>query len=286
MIDLVLHDATRAQLESFIAHPSHALLLTGPAGIGKTAVAEALATELLGTRPDSHPYYLIIRPDGLSISIESIRQLQKFLLLKTTGTRPIRRVIVVEHAHALTIEAQNAFLKLLEEPPADTSIILTAHSPRKLLPTILSRAQVLGMHAPTESQSRPMLQASQKDDLAQKQAWFLSGGLPGLLHALLNEEGHPLIESVVQAKSVLQKEPFERLAMVDALSKQKESALGLVEALQRIAQAGLTGAGSRSETARIRQWHHVRKLSIGAQTALQRSANAKLVLANLFLNLH
>ncbi len=283
--DVILHQATRRQLQLFLARPTHALLLTGPAGIGKTVVAEALAAELLAAKLDSYPYYLAVRPEGLSISIDTIRRLQKFLQLKTVGDRPIRRVIVIEHAHKLTTEAQNAFLKLLEEPPADTVIILTAHAVHGLLPTIVSRVQMATVHPPSEEQLQPLLQASNKDQKTRQQAWFLSSGLPGLLHALLYEEEHPLLASVAMAKDLLQKPTFERLAAVDPLNKQKDTALGVVEALERIAQAGIAGAGTRGDTARIRQWHTVRTQSHKARQALQASANTKLVLTNLFLTI-
>lgn len=290
MDDLILHDLTREQLHAFLTSPSHALLLTGPAGIGKTAVAEAVATKLLGTPPASHPYHLLINyafiePEKPSIPIEAIRELQKFLLLKTTGSGNLRRTVIIEDAHKMTTEAQNAFLKLLEEPPADTLIILTAVSPRLLLPTILSRTQHITINAPTGDQLQHMLSKSTDEDAA-KQAYFLSGGLPGLLSALLSDgQDHPLAASVNLAKEILQKQPFERLAMVDTLSKQKETALGLVEALERIANAGLQGAAVKQDATRIKQWHKVRRAALQAQTALQNSINAKLVLDNLFLSL-
>src|SRR5688572_2569819 len=195
MDSLVLHAATREQLERFAARPTHAVLLAGPAGIGKTAIAEGLAALVLGVELASHPYYLSIKPDGASISIEAVRDLQKFLQLKTVGDKSFRRTVIVEYAHSMTTEAQNAFLKLLEEPPADTLIILTANSSRGLLPTILSRAQTIAVNQPTEEQLQPMLTAAGKSHAATSQAYFLSGGMPGLLHALLNEEEHPLLTS-------------------------------------------------------------------------------------------
>jgi replication-associated recombination protein RarA len=289
MDQLILHDTTKLQLDQFIASPSHAVLLTGPDGLGKTAVAEAMATAILGLQADklsSHPHYLSISPDGTSISIEVIRQLQKFLQLKTIGDQPFRRVIIIEYAHALTTEAQNAYLKLLEEPPADTLMILTANTPRALLPTIMSRVQQIAIHVPTEEQLRPLLVQSHKDAAAQRQAYFLSGGLPGLLSALLSDdETHPLLESVTEAKALLQKQPFERLATVDGLSKQRETALNVVKALERIAGAGMGAASAQQDQRKIRQWHTIRKAAHSARQALERSANTKLVLSNLMLHL-
>ncbi|HEX7963712.1 MAG TPA: hypothetical protein VF466_03925 [Candidatus Saccharimonadales bacterium] len=286
---LILHDTTRAAAEQFVTNPAHAVIIAGTDGIGKAALAECIAAELLGIAPEkleAYPHFMRVLPDGASISIDRIRDLQRFLQLKTIGGRPLRRAIIVEHASALTTEAQNAYLKLLEEPPADTLMLLTVSSPRALLPTILSRAQVLTVHPPTEAQLQPLMTASGKDEATVRQAYFLSGGLPGLLSALLNnDEAHPLLESVATAKEILQKQPFERLGLVDGLSKQKEQASAVLEALERIATAGISGAAAKSDNARLKQWHFIRKQTLSAREALARSANAKLTLSNLFLHL-
>ncbi|HEV7454654.1 MAG TPA: AAA family ATPase, partial [Candidatus Saccharimonadales bacterium] len=290
MIDgLALHDSTLTQVRNFIAAPVHAVLLTGPDGIGKTAIAEALITTLLQLQPNTlsaYPHYNLVTPVNGTVPIETVRELQKFLQLKTIGTNPLRRAILVEHAQGMTTEAQNAFLKLLEEPPADTLLVLTADTPRALLPTIMSRVQAITVHVPSGPQLQPMLLASGKDEATLKQAVFLSGGLPGLLTALITgDEAHPLLSSVAEAKAILQKTPFERLAMVDALSKQKDTAKLVVEALGRIAEAMLAQAAAKGEAVRIKQWHRIRTAALETHEALDRSANAKLALSSLFLHL-
>jgi DNA polymerase III delta prime subunit len=288
MDHLVLHDTTREQLTNFAAGPSHAVLLVGADGIGKTAIAEALLVQLMQLEAHklaTHPYFLRLAPDGASISIEAIRGLQKFLQLKTLGTQTFRRAILIEHADALTTEAQNAYLKLLEEPPADTLMILTASSPRALLPTIMSRLQTITVHPPSEEALQVLITQSAKDEQARAQAYFLSGGLPGLLSALLGDEEHPLLSSVAIAKDILQKQPFERLALVDGLAKQKESARAVLEALERISQTMLASSGAKQDEARLKQWHRIRKAVMQAREALDRSASAKLTLDHLFLTI-
>lgn len=289
MDHLALHDTTAVQLEQFIAHPTHAVLLAGPDGVGKTAIGETIIGTVLRTDPaklTTYPHLSRITPTGKSISIEAIRELQRFLQLKTTGSNPYRRAVLIEHAQGLTMEAQNAYLKLLEEPPADTIMILTADSPRALLPTIRSRLQTITVHIPQEAQLQPLLTRLSKDPEAARQAYFLSGGLPGLLTALLGSDTeHPLLAHVATAKELLQKQTFDRLAIVDALSKQKDAAYGVLSALERIAGAGLQGATAKRDPARITQWHSIRKQTLAAREALGRSANTKLVLTNLLLNL-
>jgi len=284
--NLVIHDTTAAHIEQFLQNPTHSLLLAGPDGIGKGSIADAIAADLLKADVQSHPHVMRIVPDGSSISIETIRELQKFLQLKTIGKEPIRRAVIIEHAQSLTTEAQNAYLKLLEEPPSDTVMLLTVNSPRALLPTILSRIPIITVHAPNETQLAALLRASDKDEALQRQAYFLSGGLPGLLSALIaSDETHPLVASVTAAKEILQRNTFERLAMVDSLSKQKETASAVLEALERIAQAGVEGATTKQDQNRIKQWHLIRKQTVSARESLGKNANTKLTLSNLFLHL-
>jgi DNA polymerase-3 subunit delta' len=289
MPNLILHDTTQQQTGQFIQNPAHAVLLAGPDGIGKGSLASHITATLLQIEAEklpTYPHFLRLEPEGTSISIEKIRELQKFLQLKTIGTRPLRRAIIIEHANALTTEAQNAYLKLLEEPPADTLMVLTVSSQRALLPTILSRVQTITVHPPTEPQLQPLMQASGKSETTLRQAFFLSNGLPGLLTALLaGDEEHPLLASVATAKEILQKPPFERLSLVESLSKQKESAGAVLDALERIAAAGVDGAAVKDDNARLKQWHTIRRQTAAARRALNRSANTKLTLSNLFLHL-
>lgn len=78
-----------------------------------------------------------------TIGIEEIKNMQKKLFLK-----PIKsptKAVILEDAHLLTTQAQNALLKVLEEPPDHTIIILSSNSKEPLLPTIISRCRVIGL---------------------------------------------------------------------------------------------------------------------------------------------
>jgi len=282
---LALNEITRRQLDRFAGAPSHAILLTGPAGIGKGCLALALAKGVLGVKDlTTHPYFLSVTAQHNVITIEQVRGLKQFLHLKTLGDQPIRRVVIVELAESMTTEAQNALLKLLEEPPADTLFVLTAARPAALLPTVLSRTQQIAVYVPAESDVRKFY--ADVTDADWRQSYLLSGGLPGLIHALLQDgEPHPMLGNISLAKDLLTKEPFERLTFVDGLSKQKDQIQGLVASLDRIAEAGLKSSADQNHSAKMKRWHNLRKKIINAEEALERNANAKLVLTNLLLHL-
>jgi len=290
MEGLVLHAHTKTQVAQFIGSPSHALLLVGTNGIGKTCIAEAIAAGVLQLAPEKlhqHPYFTIVRSEKDSISIDAVRQLQRFLQLKTLGSGSVRRVLIVEHAEQLTTEAQNAYLKLLEEPPADTLMILTVDNQRALLPTILSRLQQITVYAPGEAAVKAYFVANNKDTAAVNQAFFLSGGLPGLMQALLaDDQTHPLLDGVTQAKAILQTQLFEQLVMAEGLSRQKDSAKYVIAALQHIAQTMVDQSAQRGDQEKLRQWHRVLKAAAEADTALSQNANAKLVLSTMMFHLH
>ncbi len=84
-----------------------------------------------------HPDFVFLPPSGRSIRVDQIRALREFVPARPALSR--RKAVVVDDAHLMTRESANALLKTLEEPPANTLIILTAVSESALLPTILSR---------------------------------------------------------------------------------------------------------------------------------------------------
>lgn len=137
----------------------HALLLTGPSGMGKRDFAERFARAVLCDSPlddgsacgqcrgcllmaaGSHPDYLRVEPEeaGKAIGIDRVRELTRFQALKSQYGR--QRVIQLQPADALNANSANALLKTLEEPAGETLLLLTTDRPMALLPTIRSRCQ-------------------------------------------------------------------------------------------------------------------------------------------------
>jgi DNA polymerase-3 subunit delta' len=143
----------------------HALLFTGIEGVGKesTALAFAMACNCAGEissttlqetkipcgickpcrkiEAGNHPDIIRVKPSGPFIKIDQIRSLCQTLAMKPYEAR--RRVVIITDAQAMNPAAGNALLKMLEEPPVRTILILVATHPSDLLPTIVSRCQQL-----------------------------------------------------------------------------------------------------------------------------------------------
>ncbi|MEX2459938.1 MAG: DNA polymerase III subunit delta' [Paenibacillaceae bacterium] len=134
---------------------SHAYIFSGPSGSGRRKMALALAqavycTEMKGdacgqclncrkVEHRNHPDLHWIEPDGASLKIEQIRELQKQFAYRSTTAQT--KVYVLQDADKMTNQAANSLLKFLEEPTSDVLAILIAENGHALLPTIQSRAQ-------------------------------------------------------------------------------------------------------------------------------------------------
>ena len=136
---------------------SHAWLITGPPGSGRSTLAYAFAAALVADRPDdeatmrqvlagTHPDVTALRTDKVIITIAEARSLVERSYFAPSAGR--YRVIVVEDADRMVERTSNVLLKALEEPPEQTVWVLCAPSEADLLPTIRSRVRSLRLREP------------------------------------------------------------------------------------------------------------------------------------------
>lgn len=120
---------------------NHAYMFEGIEGVGKETFANELAALLLeGNNLENIPDCIRIKPDGNSIKIAQIRNLQSDIVIKPHKKY---KIYIIDKAEKMTVEAQNALLKTLEEPPEYAIIILIANNKESLLPTIKSRCEII-----------------------------------------------------------------------------------------------------------------------------------------------
>jgi DNA polymerase III subunit delta' len=196
------HEAVFARLHSGHAEGrlGHALLLTGPVGVGKTATALQLADVIL--KGENWPGGLLAHPDlwledsdAERIGIDRVRpgahdagpSLQDVMSLRTYAGG--MRVAVLARADRLTEQAADALLKTLEEPPPNTLIVLCAANPEALPATLLSRAGQVALGTVDSSRIASWLEGRGVDARLAALASALSGGCPGRALRLAAEPG-------------------------------------------------------------------------------------------------
>lgn len=179
----------------------HALLFSGQEKLGKRHFAFEFAKFLncsSGKKPCDnckncqdiqkrfHPDLIYIEPQGKEIPISAIRDL--ILKMSLHAYLSVFKIAIIDKAHLMNQEAQNCFLKLLEEPKGKTLLILITEYPGLLLPTIISRVQEIKFFPVKKEEIKEYLSLSVPKEKAEKLA-DLSFSKPGLaLDYLLNED--------------------------------------------------------------------------------------------------
>lgn len=144
--------ATDAQilnyLENCLANDSlaHAYLFIGPKASGRLKILEDFLPKLVAANSLNHPDIKIVEPDEGTVTIDQIRQLRHWL--NQSPIAGASKAAIIDGAEKMNEASQNAFLKALEEPVANTCIFLLVSHRRALLPTIYSRVVPLYFTAP------------------------------------------------------------------------------------------------------------------------------------------
>lgn len=288
--DLLLNNTTRSQLESLVKVPPHAIGIIGAEGAGKATIATHVVANILDIpiqKVTAHQYIRVIQPEKNSISIESIREIIGFIKLTTTGSRSIRRAIIINDAHTMTIEAQNALLKTLEEPPSDTVVVMTVASIADILPTVASRLHAVHITIPDKATIEQHFESQGYTPKVIQAHYFMSGGLPGIMTALLTSDTeHDMVVAATKAKSIITSDAFERLLTVDDIVKNKQTS-EIIRALSQIARSMLyiEAAKPTSNKELLKKWTHILSISESAKKKINQNGQAKLVLTDLFLHI-
>lgn len=285
---LLIHPDSLNALERFLQAPAHAVLLEGPAANGKRLIAKETAAALLHTDTthlDAHPSFLHLEPVNGTIQIERVREITAFLSLKVPGKEAIKRVVLIDDADVLTLPAQHALLKIIEEPPLDTVLMLTSSAPDTLLVTIRSRLQRIIIRRVEREHLQAFL-APHGDAAAIDQAMTLGEGNIGMAYRYIaepvgEESGIATIEGV---KSFLKMSLFDQLTTVDVDLKDKAAAKQFVHLLSQLAEMSLLRSAAASASSAT-QWKRILEASFTAEKAMTANANVKLVLTELVLSL-
>jgi hypothetical protein len=290
--NLLLHPKTRIQVNYIIKNTPQSLLLSAGIGSGKKTLAKNIAANVLEltnlNQLANYPYYFHVSrlKNKSDISIEQIRTVNDALKLKIPGNNTIRRIVFIEDGHFMSIPAQNALLKKLEEPNTDTVFLISTTSVQNVLPTIASRAQEIEIQPVSLEDALKYWKSSNKTKESISSAWRLSGGNVGLLSALLEDNtDHPLRLAVDDAKVFLRASKYERLLMVDKLSRNKDELMHFFEAMSRMLNFLNHAAVKNGKERQAQNLLKSRKIIRQSTEALYANTNSRLVALNFVINL-
>lgn len=275
---LELHPNTRQNLLQFIASDNHALLIVGAKGSGKKTLLEAIAVELGAKRPEQR---LVVNDNEQSISINQARSLRTSLSLRPLKDSVL--TVIIPSAEKLTTEAQNALLKLLEEPPENTYFLLSTDDKSSLLSTVLSRTNIIRLNKLSLENITNYFISQNFEETKIKTAVALSGGNIGLTRRLLDNEADDFKDIVASTKQILSSNLSEKLLMIESLTKDKIKLKDTLAALERILYAGFSAA--RVKQANIDIWAKKLRAVEESIKALDNNVSARLVVLRLMLQL-
>ncbi|MBN1937553.1 MAG: DNA polymerase III subunit delta' [Anaerolineae bacterium] len=275
---------------------SHAYLLTGLSRIGKTTLARALAQALNCQRADSkappcgicrscqlartnkHPDIQVIEPVQNHIRIEVLRALQNTAALSPVEGR--YRVFVISQIDAATPSAVNCLLKTLEEPPARVIMVLTADRVEAVLPTIVSRCQVINLRPLPVGQVTQDLVERGVDPSQARLLGRLSQGRIGWAFAAADspqflEQRDRILDKLIDLNAATYTARFD---YAEQLSKKAEQVPQILEILGSwwhdvlmLAAGSMTPVTNIDRQAQLEQW--AARVSVQAATAMLRSVN-------------
>jgi len=240
MIKPIMNQASEKLLISIANHLPQSLLLTGADGVGLGTISRYIA-ELCQATP------VVILPEKDekidiekgTINVDIMRR-----LYDDTRTKHVdKQIIIIDFAERMTHQAQNAFLKLLEEPGKDVYFILVSHSVSKLLPTVLSRVESLNIRPITTEQSKQLLDSLKLTDTTKRsQILFMADGLPAEITRLCSDDAYFESRSLIirDARELLIGTPYQKLLIANRYKDNRLSALSLLTDMSNILKRSIT----------------------------------------------
>lgn len=219
---------------------SHSYLWIGIQGIGKKMLAMEFAKNILcfqteenntcksciAFETNNHPDLMCIEPDGNSIKIEQIRFLQKKIQEKPIISN--KKVYIINDADTMTIEAQNCFLKTLEEPPEFATIILIGSQENAFLTTIKSRCMILHFQPIENEEIRQYMKVNYGImNITQNELSIFQGSVGKAIALKDKQEQYEKIETIIE--NLNSKDLVEIVKLSELLYQAKEEIFDILE---------------------------------------------------------
>lgn len=269
---LLLHPFVQKTIDAIADNLPQSLLLCGPSGVGLRSIAQSIAGKELAGEVMSEETK---NAKGGTISVETVRELYS----QTRSKQTKRQIIIIDDADHMSPGAQNAFLKLLEEPNSHTYFILTSHHPETLLPTIRSRVQTMEIKRLLPKQTDSFFETLGISDEAKRtQLRYLAEGLPAEITRLVQDDDYFKQRATIigDARTFLQATSYEKLLLVQKYRSDREAAITLLESALYMLRRS---ASNTPESLHITQFERL----LSAKEQLIANGNVQLQLARAVL---
>ncbi|MCH4887373.1 DNA polymerase III subunit delta' [Acidaminobacter sp. JC074] len=204
------HEKTCAYFKELIKNETlpHAIMLEGMVGVGKTTLGSALSASVLcesktgdacgvcrsclKMNHDNHPDFMVIEPEGTQIKNAQIEAFQDFINIKPYDGQ--YKVVLIKDADKMNASSQNRILKTLEEPPLHVVILMLTTNSEALLPTVLSRCQIIKLNGLHQDLVLNYIESNHETDEAEIIAKLADGSI-GKAIDYITSESFKLIQS-------------------------------------------------------------------------------------------
>ena len=247
--DILVHEQIKEHFQNAaaIGKVSHAYILSGEAGMGKKTLANAFAMTLLceeeGKEPcmhchackqvlsGNHPDLIYVTHEKpASMGVDDIReQINDTIMVRPYSSQ--YKIYIVDEAQKMTVQAQNALLKTIEEPPAYAVIMLLTTNPDAFLQTILSRCEQLKLKPLKDSVVKGYLEdkLQVKDVQAEIYSAFARGNLGKAIHLAQSEDFKMMYEEILRLLKEIKDMDISQL--LDVIRKLKDDNTDIKECL-------------------------------------------------------
>jgi DNA polymerase-3 subunit delta' len=225
---------------------SHAFIFEGIDGIGKELIAtslvkalfcEALEVDACGScrsckklSNDNHPDYMEIEPDGKSIKNAQIEDFQEFAIIKPYDSS--HKIVIIKEADKMNASSQNRILKTLEEPPEHVIIIMITNNSEVLLPTVVSRCQILKFNGVSDALIKSYINSnySTSEEEAEMIARLAVGSIGRAIEYMESDEFKVIMSSTIELLNAINsKQQSKVLELLGFFTSNKENIVKILD---------------------------------------------------------
>ena len=219
---------------------SHSYLFVGKSEIGKKMIAKEFAKAILCLGDNKYcdncksclefdgqnnPDFFIVEPDGNTIKIDQIRNMQKGVQEKPIISRS--KVYIIDNADFMTKEAQNALLKTLEEPPEFVTIILIGENENEFLTTIKSRCMIIHFNSISDSEMEKYLQENYNMNVTSNMLDVFQGSIGKAIELKDKQEEYLIIEQAIE--NIEKEDLIDLIKKLDILYTSKDEIFDMLD---------------------------------------------------------